>query len=438
MTTTQKNLVVNPLKVAPGLGAAYAAQGFRNAIPFFHSAPGCSFLSKVMLTQHFMEPVAVSGSDIKETALVFGGTNELESAIKKFCSKNKPEIIFVLSSSIPEVRGEIYDSFWEDSSTSGSKVIIVKTPDFQGGFSEGFSKLVYNAIDELARGGEKINSLVNILPAPYMTAGDIDEMRIILEAFNLDPVFIPDISLGVDGSKEKFSSMSIEGTTASQLEQAGRATATISIGNSMKSSGDLLEKKFGIKHINLESIYGLAKTDNLIVHLLSISPGTEIAYKLVKERARLKDIMIDTHLILNNTNAAIALEYDQAIGYKTILNEIGVSSNFAYAPVLPSDYITGQISQGSLYDIELAIFENNIPDVIISNSHGKELSSKFNIPLIRAGFPVHDVYGFNYKTSIGYKGAIEIISELANVVKENLHTGFSGQLFYNEIDGDLS
>jgi len=375
--------------------------------------------------------VAVSGSDIKETALVFGGTNELDSAVKKFCAKSNPELIFVLSSSVPEIRGEVYETFLETSAKLGFKAIIVQTPDFQGGFSEGFSKLVYAAIDQLAQGGGLIQNQINILPAPYMTAGDIDEIREIVESFNFNPVFIPDISLGADGSKEKFSAMAVDGTTVSQIETSGRSAATISFGSSMKPAGDLLLSKFGVNHVHMDAFYGLSKTDVFIAHLIKLAgtqPGIKVAHRLKKNRARLKDIMIDTHLMLTNKTAAIALEYDQAYAYGYLLNELGVHTGTIFSPVVPPGNSSAEIQEGTLYDIELSILSGEDVDVLVSNTHGKELSTKFNIPLIRTGFPVTDIYGFNYRTSVGYKGAIEVISELANKIKEGHHDNTSGEV----------
>lgn len=419
----QPSVSINPLKIAPGLGASYAAQGFYKAMPFFHSAPGCSFLSKVLLTQHFMEPIATSGSDIKESALIFGGTRELEVAVIKFCQKSNPEMVFILSSSIPEIRGELYESCIEnvEKQFPDIKFIQVNTPDFNGSFSEGFSSLVYASLLKLTEGGSRIEEQVNLLPAPYMTAGDIDELREIIESFGLSVIVIPDLSCGPDGSKEKFSSMSVQGSSYKHIRDAGRSVATISIGESMKSSGEFLQDKFRVRHIHYKTVYGLYQTDEFLRSLNQIKPGTEIALKYKKQRARLKDMMIDTHLILNNKNVAIALEYDHAEAFIAIFKEIGIQRESAISPLIPRVYNEEQeIQQGSLYDIEERIKGGSLFDAMIANTHGKELSLNYGIPLIRAGFPVTDVYGYNYKTSVGYEGATNIISELANVMKESI------------------
>jgi nitrogenase molybdenum-iron protein alpha/beta subunit len=399
-------LSVNPIKAAPGLGAGYAAQGFRKTMPFYHSAPGCNFLSKVILTQHFMEPIAAAGSDIKETALIFGGTHELQNTIEKFCEKSNPEIVFILSSSIPEIRGEEYLPCLKylEAKFLTTKFIVVQTPDFKGGFSEGFADLVYAAIINLAEVGEKIKNQINFLPAPYMTAGDIDEFVEIAESFGLQTIVIPDLSSGPDGSKEKFASMSIQGTNLEQLKLAGRSAATITVGESMKPVGDFLENNHDVKRVHFDSITGLLCSDELIRHFMFLSGKTEVPSKIKKERARFKDIMIDTHLLLNNKNIALALEADHIMAYKSLFAEIGVNS---------------EIIAGTLYDIEEHLASGATVDALIGGAHGKELAIKYNVPLIRAGFPVTDRYGMNYNISIGYKGGIYLIRELANILSEN-------------------
>lgn len=428
-----KALSVNPLKVAPGLGAAFAAQGFFKAVPFFHSAPGCSFLSKVLLTQHFKEPIASGGSDIKETALVFGDSQELESAIEKFCQKSAPEMVFILSSSVPEIRGETYDSCLASLKKKfpDTAFIVVHSPDFEGGFSEGFAKLVYAAIDSIAEGGEKTANQINLLPAPYMTAADIDELAEILANLGLSPVIIPDLSCGPDGSKEKFSAMSVEGTSLANLKAAGKSSATVSFGRAIKQSGDLLQEKFGIPHFSFESAYGLTATDTWLKKIIQFFNlfdtkqgqinGTKFAQKLSKERARLKDIMIDAHAILFDKNVATALEYDQVISFSNLFSELGIKNQSAFVPIRPHTSQETVVEEGSLYDIERAIKSGESFDALISNSHADELSQNHAIPLIRAGFPVNDRYGYNYFASVGYRGGIRLVSELANVFLSHGH-----------------
>ncbi|MDH4199956.1 MAG: hypothetical protein OEV66_06200 [Spirochaetia bacterium] len=414
---------VNPVKLAPGLGAGYAAQGFRKAVPFYHSAPGCSFLSKVLLTQHFMEPVASAGSDIKETALIFGETLELQNSIQKFCEKSKPEIVFILSSSIPEIKGEEYTTILNYLKTKFSdiKFILVPAPDFQGGFSEGFADLVYRAIVELAESDgfsdKKINGQINFLPAPYMTVGDIDEFVEIAESFDLKTIVIPDLSSGPDGSREKYSGMSVQGTSLEHLILSGRSIATISAGESMKSAGEFLEKRHGVRHVHFNSITGLSASDDLIRQFMILSSRTEVPRRVKKYRARLKDLMVDTHLVLSNKNIAMALEADHVIAMKSILNEIGVFSEISVAPVVNAKNGNSEnMIVGTLYDIEQKIESGSPVDALFAGTHGQELAKKYNVPLVRSGFPLTDRYGMNYNISIGYKGSIYLIRELANIL----------------------
>jgi nitrogenase molybdenum-iron protein beta chain len=67
------------------------------------------------------------------------------------------------------------------------------------------------------------------------------------------------------------------------------------------------------------------------------------------------------------------------------------------------------------------------PDFIIGSSYGKTIQrdtlgkgEAFEVPLIRLGFPIFDRHHLHRMTTLGYEGAMYIVTTLTNAVLEKL------------------
>ena len=67
------------------------------------------------------------------------------------------------------------------------------------------------------------------------------------------------------------------------------------------------------------------------------------------------------------------------------------------------------------------------PDFLIGNSYGKYIQRdtvykgpEFEVPLIRLGFPIFDRHHLHRQTTLGYEGAMQILTTLTNAVLEDL------------------
>jgi nitrogenase molybdenum-iron protein beta chain len=67
------------------------------------------------------------------------------------------------------------------------------------------------------------------------------------------------------------------------------------------------------------------------------------------------------------------------------------------------------------------------PDFVIGNSYGKYIQrdtlhkgKEFEVPLIRIGFPIFDRHHLHRMTTLGYEGAMYILTTLTNAVLERL------------------
>jgi nitrogenase molybdenum-iron protein NifN len=58
------------------------------------------------------------------------------------------------------------------------------------------------------------------------------------------------------------------------------------------------------------------------------------------------------------------------------------------------------------------------PDLLVGHSKGYPLARKLNIPLIRAGFPIHDRIGGQRIIHLGYRGAQQLFDQVVNSLIE--------------------
>lgn len=424
-----KSLSVNPLKTSPAMGAAIALQGIKGGFPLLHAAPGCTFLTKVVMTNHTREPMALLGTDIKEMSTIMGGWEAIEEKLLDMNKKQKPDLVGVISTALAHVRGEDVDGAIESARTKCEMPMIhIEAPDYKGSFAEGFATAILQIVKNFAKGGEKNTALINFIPAPYMTPADIEEINELIESFGFETVVLPDLAAAMDGSKDKFSAKAMDGTTLADVAEMGTALLTITVGKAVQESGAYLESEFGVEHFPLESLMGIKATDALVKILMEKS-GKEPSRLLKRRRRRLADAMIDAHMALYGRKAAIGLDPDHTIGMLRFFAEVGVVPHTVILPIsakLPEDLKGADHAKvGDLGDLEIAIKRNAgeglKTDIIITNSHGIEASSRTGVPLMRAGFPVYDRFGETLQVRVGYRGAANLVFELANTFMEQEH-----------------
>ena len=126
-------------------------------------------------------------------------------------------------------------------------LVYVSTPDFKDAFQDGWAKTVTKMIEQLVKPVpvDAVRNLkkVNILPGAYLTPGDLDELRDILDAFGLEAAFMPDLSGSLDGHvPQDFTPTTIGGITLEEIASLGFSGHTIAIGEQMRDAAVALEK----------------------------------------------------------------------------------------------------------------------------------------------------------------------------------------------------
>ena len=190
-------------------------------------------------------------------------------------------------------------------------MVYVSTPDFLGAFQDGWAQAVTALHRGARRSGERRHAgQVNVLPGCHLTPGDIDELREIIEAFGLHPIFLPDVSGSLDGHmSDEFSPTTIGGATLADARRMGAAVITLALGEQMRPCAQALEARTGVPFTLFECLSGLAASDHLISELARIS-GVAVPAKYRRQRSQLQDAMLDAHFFVGGKRIVIGAEPD--------------------------------------------------------------------------------------------------------------------------------
>ncbi|MBT9537476.1 MAG: nitrogenase iron-molybdenum cofactor biosynthesis protein NifN [Nitrospirae bacterium] len=418
----RNNVVINPLKHSQSIGAAIAFQGIHKALPIIHGAQGCTFLGKVLLTKHFREPIALASTKLFTENVVMGSEENITNVVKGFIEKNNPELIGILTSGLSEVKGDDMDSAIKNLKfkiqDSKCQIVYVSTPDYEGGLETGYAKAVEAVIESIVAKNDKTlrhsglsgifpkkdcrqvamtdNLYVNVLAGSHLTPADFTELREIIESFGLRPIILPDLS-ALDGSRQGTSALSLGGTKIDEIKEMSKSEFTIAIGASMETSAKKLKDRFNIEYKALESIAGLRDTD-MLMETLSMLSGKPIPRKYERQRRILIDGMRDAHFYYGSKKICTALEPDLSVQTSRWLEE------------MDCEVFEVDANKSALFSIEGDF------DLLISNSHAEDTAKRLGAPLYQMGFPVYKVLGNNSRVTIGYRGTLNLINEVANLL----------------------
>lgn len=415
IVNNKKSHSEDPFKLPSTLGAALAFQGIDKTVPIIHGAQGCSFLSKVMLIRHFCEPIVINTTKLFSEEVILGSEERLEETISDVINKQKPELISVLSSSLSEVRGALLESAVRKLDNE-TKIVTVATPDYEGGLEEGYAKAIESLItlstnEQLDIPKNKSENKINVILGSHLTPADFNEIRYILEDFGLYPVMIPDLAC-LDGSRESFSGLTCGGTSLKDILSIKDNKWSIVVGLSLEGVGKKLKELTGIGYTLLDNITGLSGTENFL-NILQLLSKKNTNQRIERERKVFLDLLKDAQFHISDKKVSMALESDQAIQFSRFLTECGMKVTKC---VIPNDSLgkhsicAEEVIIGDLTDLDIHA------DIWIANSRARHLAKKFNIPLLQYGYPSYSDFGHAQRTTIGYKGSINLLREIVNKI----------------------
>jgi nitrogenase molybdenum-iron protein NifN len=428
----------NGCKLCAPLGACLVFKGIRGAVPLLHGSQGCSTYIRRYLISHFREPVDIACSNFAEQTAVFGGGANLKTALENVSRQYDPALIGIATTCLSETIGDDVPMFIKAyragrNAADLPPMVHVSTPSYQGTHMEGFHGAVLAVVAALAQHGAAGSARrVNIFPGMLSTA-DLRHLKEIVAAFGLEAMVLPDYSETLDGGLwGTVQRIPSGGTPVEAIATAGSALASIELGHNLsrsaRTAASLLEARFGVRAIRLGMPMGIRQTDALMQALAEVS-GRPVPPCYAAQRGRLLDSLVDGHKHVNTLRAAVYGEDDLVAGLTAFLGEIGITPvvcatggrsrhlrAIVQALVPPKQHPQITILEGADFAAIEAAVAAARPDLIIGHSKGYAMSRRLTIPLVRAGFPIHDRMGGARLLHVGYEGALALFDRLANAL----------------------
>lgn len=426
---SKKACTVNPLKMSMPLGASYAFMGLESCMPVMHGSQGCTSFGLVLLVRHFKEAIPLQTTAMNEATTVMGGYDNLEKAVLNIKKRAAPQVIAICSTGLTETKGDDVEGDLKiirerhAVALGDTALLYVSTPDFVGAFQDGWARAVTGIVKALVvPGAPKRQDLVALLPGCHLTPGDLEELRDIVEAFGLEPVFLPDVSGSLDGHiPDQWLGTTIGGTPKAAIEGLSGAVHALALGEQMRPAAVALQQCCGVPFTLFDRLTGLSATD-AFVHTLSQLSGRPVPAKLRRQRSQLVDAMLDGHFHFGHVRVALAAEPDLLWAAGSFLAEMGaelaVCVTTTASPLLEK-LPAAEVLIGDLEDFERSAQAAGC-DLLMTHSHGRQAAERLGKPLFRIGMPLFDRIGNAHVCQVGYRGTRSFVYAVGNLLMDQI------------------
>jgi len=457
-------LTVNPAKACQPLGSALCALGFHKTLVYIHGSQGCIAYFRTYFNRHFKEPVAIIADSMTEDAAVYGGQKNIHEGLSNAIALYGAEMIAVSTTCIAEVIGDDLNAFIGNARKEGHvpehfPIPFAQTPSFVGSHITGWDSMLegiirYFTLNTMEGKAVGSNGKINIVPGFETYLGNFRVIKRMLKEMDVDYSFLSDPEEVLDTPADGTFTMYAGGTTQYEIKDAPNAYTTFLLQPlSLDKTRKYVEGTWNHEVPKLHIPMGLEWTDEFLMKVSEVT-GKPIPATLTRERGRLVDMMTDSHAWLHGKKMALYGDPDFVMGLTKVLLELGIepthivcnngSKKWAKAMeklLSESPYGVGaKVYPGAdLWHLRSLCFTDK-PDFLIGNSYGKFIQRdtlhkgpEFEVPLIRLGFPLFDRHHLHRQTTLGYEGAMYILTTLTNAVLENLDlkTRYLGVTDYN-------
>jgi nitrogenase molybdenum-iron protein NifN len=446
-------------------------RGIDGCIPLIHGSQGCSTYIRRYGISHFREPIDIASSNFTEAAAIFGGRDNLFTALDNVSRSYRPRAIGITSTCLAETIGEDVSHYLRqylaerdrgarNNGDSNPVIFYASTPSYRGTHMDGFHEAIRGVVSSLAGDGLKAapestgpapvnkGKHINVISG-FVSAEDLRELHAIAQSFTGEGSYtlLPDYSESLDGGAwESYRKLPPGGTTLEDIRKMGGAAGTIYLGKmagdpSREDAGEWLEKACGVPLARRELPMGIENCDAFFKTLAEFS-GRDIPLVWEKQRSRLVDAYIDGHKYVSGKRALIYGEEDFVAALASFLDEIGMIPVIA-ATGEPDAAFAGRIRgvlRNTRQEVEtpcdadvayiLERAEELRPDIIIGNSKGLFLSRSLKVPLVRCGFPIHDRIGGQRILHLGYRGSMNLFDLICNALMSEKQEQFSSGYTY--------
>jgi nitrogenase molybdenum-iron protein beta chain len=383
------------------------------------------------MARHFREPIEVATSSLTESTTIYGGRENLLAALKNVYERFNPTMITVCSTCLSETIGDDIPAFIDEFKGLYPEIEIpilsVKSPSYVGTHITGFDNFLKEMALALPR-KTRPSKRVNIIPG-WVNPGDIREIKGILRDMEIDGLVLTDYSDTLDGGlyspKPHFPK---GGNTLHDIKDSANSLATIALQKHVGGeAARVYKRRYGVPAHVLPMPIGIANTDRF-VNLLAEIAGKPVSEEVQAARARLLDAIVDTHMLTTGAKVAIYGDPDLVEGLTRLVVEMGMIPKYVVTATDSKTWPVDLMALSEELGLEMEIMPKtdlhalhkkikaNPVDLLIGHSKGKYVADEEKIPLIRAGFPVEDRYGYHRRSVVGYNGGIYLVDKITNAL----------------------
>ncbi len=436
----------NSCKLCAPLGACFAFRGVEGCIPLIHGSQGCATYIRRYGISHFREPIDIASSNFTETSAIFGGKQNLSTALDNVTRQYKPSVVGIASTCLSETIGDnvdMYISEYKKIREDAPALIYAATPSYSGSHMDGYHEALWALVKTLTDPEAEKGNAINLISG-FVSTEDLRELHAILSSFGLSYTLLPDYSESLDGgSWEDYQKMPVGGTPVADIKAMGKAEATIYLGKAVKqerNAGYYLQNEFDIPLYSLDLPIGIELTDRFF-EALEEATGNPMPTYWAKARSRLVDAYIDGHKYCSGKKAIVYGDEDFVCAMVSFLDEIGISTplvatgapSASFKKRIKALVRNGEAPEEILDDTDfetmLELAGGIKPELVIGNSKGYYLARNLHIPHVRCSFPIHDRIGGQRVLHLGYRGALHLFDEICNALmqakQEAAHSGYT-------------
>jgi len=426
-----RNLQIDALNFCPPIGAMYAAFGVHACLPHSHGASGCCRFQRMEISKHYQKIIRVTSSMLQESSAVFGGEENLKTAVKNMFNVYDPEVIAVHTTCLSETIGDDMEGMAARLEIpEGKHLVWASTPGYAGSHLTGYSAMTEAFIRQLCRKTEIRRKKLFLIPG-LLNPSDICELARYAGMFFDAMTVFPDIRGIMDFRTPRNERTYLPGgTPVGEIISAAECSDIIALGAEATFSAADVLGGFGPAAKKLAIPIGLNGTDSFIGTLSEMS-GIPAPEALVRERERAVDVVMNLHPQLFGKKVALFCDADLSVGLTSFLAEIGMQPVYVctgcgetgfereIGAIFDKNGIDGCVRrEADRYDLECFLKENPV-DLLVGGSRGKILARKFDIPLVRVGFPITD-RPLEYLTPVvGYQGCLHLLRKILCTLSEH-------------------
>lgn len=366
-------------------GALRYFSNLENSVCLVNGPSGCSFYARnaiINLNGYFeslkkVKIPKIFTVDFSEEDVIFGNENKLRRASTEVIEKYKPKMMFIFNCCVSEIIGVDIDSIAEELSREYSiKVVAIHSAGFKGDHKYGMKMSGKIIADNFFKQRPKKNNKVNIL-------GDFDYFN-----RNTKELMMQLNKIGINDVLHVPGSCSLE-----QLQEATSACLNIiTCQNASKNLADIMEERFAIPYIGKGyNLYGIDNCFNIYKQIYEFFDKD--VQPLTNERNEWQQKIDKIKPSLKEKTAVVVAGTRRALGYSTILKELGVEIKLIFSEcdksytsknefliysknILVNEYFDNLSSQ--IEKINPDVIFTTLPEMVAPNKYLPRLSDDFS------------------------------------------------------------